>query len=224
MIAARQIYLGRGGAKLPTAADYVQNGIVAMWDGIENAGGGVHDPNATAWKDLVGGYDFAIPGSGASFTDDCVTLNNSSLSASLQEVARPEFTIECIAESTGGTGAWLWMKNPSWVGGALIGWQSDGVCYFPWYKIGSLGGQGLASVGLAWDSSNQVLYKDASAIASTARSIDSRNVLSSIYIGEYNGNKKTTMNCHSIRLYSRALTAAEIAANYAVDKQRFNLP
>jgi hypothetical protein len=29
---------------------------------------------------------------------------------------------------------------------------------------------------------------------------------------------------HSVRLYSRALTADEIAANYAVDKARFNLP
>ena len=29
---------------------------------------------------------------------------------------------------------------------------------------------------------------------------------------------------HSLRLYSRALTADEIARNYAVDKERFNLP
>ena len=29
---------------------------------------------------------------------------------------------------------------------------------------------------------------------------------------------------HCCRIYNRALTAAEIAANYAVDKARFNLP
>ena len=36
----------------------------------------------------------------------------------------------------------------------------------------------------------------------------------------------TSMNVdiYSLRLYSRALTAAEIAANYAIDKERFNLP
>ena len=39
----------------PTARDYVQDGLVAMWDGIENAGWGVHDPNATNWVDLVNG-------------------------------------------------------------------------------------------------------------------------------------------------------------------------
>ena len=26
-----------------TAKDYAQNGLLAMWDGIENAGWGVHD-------------------------------------------------------------------------------------------------------------------------------------------------------------------------------------
>ena len=31
-------------------------------------------------------------------------------------------------------------------------------------------------------------------------------------------------NIYSVRAYSRALTASEIAHNYAVDKTRFNLP
>ena len=37
-----------------TAKDYVQDGLIAMWDGIENAGWGVNDPSATVWKDLSG--------------------------------------------------------------------------------------------------------------------------------------------------------------------------
>ena len=40
---------------VPTARSYVQDGLVAMWDGIENAGWGVHDNNATNWVDLVNG-------------------------------------------------------------------------------------------------------------------------------------------------------------------------
>ncbi len=42
-------------AKPVTARSYVQDGLVAMWDGIENAGWGLHDNNATNWVDLVGG-------------------------------------------------------------------------------------------------------------------------------------------------------------------------
>jgi hypothetical protein len=60
MIAARQIFLGSG-AKIPTAADYVQTGLVAMWDGIENIGFSLHSNSTTTWKDLSGnGYDATI--------------------------------------------------------------------------------------------------------------------------------------------------------------------
>ena len=33
---------------------YVQDGLVAQWDGIDNAGTGTHDPAATTWKELKG--------------------------------------------------------------------------------------------------------------------------------------------------------------------------
>ena len=58
IIGARTAAWAKAGGGVPTASDYVQDGLVAMWDGIENAGWGVHDPNATTWKDLTGnGYD-----------------------------------------------------------------------------------------------------------------------------------------------------------------------
>ena len=46
-----------------TARDYVQDGLVAMWDGIENAGYGIHDTNATTWKNLIGdmAWDMTVP-------------------------------------------------------------------------------------------------------------------------------------------------------------------
>lgn len=37
----------------PTAADYAQNGLIAMWDGVENAGWQTHDPDATVWRNLA---------------------------------------------------------------------------------------------------------------------------------------------------------------------------
>jgi hypothetical protein len=213
------------GKRTPTAKDYIQDGLIGMWDGIENAGWGTHDPNATVWKDSTGsGYDFAVPSSGASFEDICLNLSNTSVSANLPEVSRMEFTIECVAKSTGTQGAWVWMRNPSWAGGALVGLQSQGLCYFPWYNIGRVGDQDFATVSVTWNAATQAMYKNATSLATSSRSIDSRNVLATIYIGEYNGNKKATMGCYSVRLYSRALTAAEIAANYAIDKERFKLP
>jgi len=38
---------------------YVTDGLVAMWDGEWNAGPGVHDANATTWKELISGTDCA---------------------------------------------------------------------------------------------------------------------------------------------------------------------
>lgn len=43
-----------------TARDYVQDGLVCLWDGIENVGYGVHDGAATGWVDLVGGLSIPL--------------------------------------------------------------------------------------------------------------------------------------------------------------------
>lgn len=42
------------GARIPAMLGYVTDGLVAMWDGEYNAGN-KHNPDATSWKDCVGG-------------------------------------------------------------------------------------------------------------------------------------------------------------------------
>ena len=39
---------------------YITNGLVAYWDGEWNAGGGIHNPDTTIWKDLAGGHDLIL--------------------------------------------------------------------------------------------------------------------------------------------------------------------
>ena len=43
-----------------TSASYVQDGLIAQWDAIDNAGTGVHDPTTNVWKDLKGHNDLTI--------------------------------------------------------------------------------------------------------------------------------------------------------------------
>ncbi|MCQ2395025.1 MAG: hypothetical protein MJ249_12140 [Kiritimatiellae bacterium] len=43
-----------------TASTYIQNGLIAQWDGIDNAGTGTHDSAATAWIDRVNGRPFSL--------------------------------------------------------------------------------------------------------------------------------------------------------------------
>ena len=53
-----------GAACAATSASYVQRGLIAQWDGIDNVGTGVHDPNATVWKDLKGNLDMTLTSKG----------------------------------------------------------------------------------------------------------------------------------------------------------------
>ena len=44
-----------------STSDYVQDGLVAQWDGVENAGVGLHEDSPSAWVDIVGGLAITIP-------------------------------------------------------------------------------------------------------------------------------------------------------------------
>ena len=72
------VALGAASAWAAGTSAYVQDGLIACWDGIENAGVGVHNPSATVWKDLVGGYEFAL--TGVTVNDDRMTFAGSTSS------------------------------------------------------------------------------------------------------------------------------------------------
>ena len=65
------------------ASAYVQSGLVAQWDGIDNAGTGTHDANATEWVDRIGGFTTTkvnTAGSGGSWGENCFVEGASSSS------------------------------------------------------------------------------------------------------------------------------------------------
>ena len=49
MLAARGSFFGRAAGGGGWVNPYVTDGLVAMWDGEWNAGGGVHDASANEW-------------------------------------------------------------------------------------------------------------------------------------------------------------------------------
>ena len=81
-IAARNAILAGGGL---SARDYVQDGLIAMWDGIENAGWGTHNGSATTWTDLSGNnYNMSLNqhrASGSFVTNGIVANNSTDLMA-----------------------------------------------------------------------------------------------------------------------------------------------
>ena len=57
---------------------YITDGLVAWWDGIWNAGLGVHDSNATVWRDIIGGREFVLPQGQYQITGNAINMVRSS--------------------------------------------------------------------------------------------------------------------------------------------------
>ena len=98
MLAAAWAAVSSAGAAL-TAASYAQDGLVGQWDGIENAGAGLHDPATNYWSDLTGqSGDFAVYASCAAFTENGLKKNAAGIMATnVTPTARTDVrTIEVV--------------------------------------------------------------------------------------------------------------------------------
>ena len=82
-----------------TSASYVQEGLVAQWDAIDNAGVGYHVPDAATWKDLAGTCDLAI-WTGGSWTAAGTSLTVNKGSARGNTAAPAYRTIEVVCKVT----------------------------------------------------------------------------------------------------------------------------
>lgn len=84
-----------------TAKDYIQDGLIAMFDGIENASWGVHDDSISKWTNLADetysiGYQFGEVGwDSNSFVSRGGCMTNEEFGVILQNLRY--CTIECIS-------------------------------------------------------------------------------------------------------------------------------
>lgn len=254
MIAARQTFLGRGGARLP----YVTDGLVSMWDGIWNAGVGIHDDNTLVWTDLVGGHDCHIPNiSGAGewtwrgfhYTATRVSAQKVFLNtdATTQSSLGANFTAEACVDLDSG-----WNQNYRGIfgrsgtvvaktrgiefqarrSGLNIGMADPDTVV----RLGSSGWNGAVhTFSLVCDNGNVSVYADGLSRGSFTFANPTPNwngiCLGADYcasddnFGSAEGYLRV-MKGTFLRgaLYTKTLSASEIAANYAVDIARFNLP
>ena len=228
MFAAKQIYLGRCAKAAPTAKSYVQDGLIVQLDGIENSGYGVHDANATVWKSLVGNYSASGVSGNFSWGDNALLSANVAAGAGLGfGVSIPSFnymTMEICYDAQSGS---RYLVDSGFGNQFAILSRDGAYLQFTSYRgivksSAAMYGQHCISYVYSGNSANSA-YENGS--PATLSSISNSWNPGSWSIGtknsRYNGFRG---KMHSYRLYSRALTAAEIAANYAIDKERFNLP
>lgn len=227
-----------GGWKNP----YVIDGLVAMWDGEWNAGPGAHDANATTWKDLgPNGYDLTCNGAPSWASDQALIGNYFYSDMALNVLSafnNHSITLELVY---GRVTLWYNNTGPFGVGtdGVVKIQQNRGsntACNLTWLGanlplsmfLGTAPGANAKAIyaisDTEWTAAS--IRSDGTAFnyrktASFAQSIQSG---SRFFVGWSKDNAYGGYGIRCFRVYSRALTAAEIAANDAVDKARFGLP
>lgn len=216
----------------PTAKSYIQDGLIAMWDGIENAGWGVHDPNATTWKDLVGTQDMSLSQYG-SFSDDSLVCAGTGYAASRGTVFDDFIYAETVVEydslerQTGNIVIWgEYSEMPNYdrsmdmiiYNDTLVQTGGQSVFY-------TKGNDKLFLLQYTRPGSDNV-FALANGI-SLERYAKQDNWATRYGIGSFGGRQSGYSYRGKIKrvaMYSRIPTAAEIAHNYNIDKIRFNLP
>lgn len=220
MLAAAGIFLAARRNRKPTAKSYVQDGLIAMWDGIENAGWGVHDAEAMGWKDLAGTNDLVRYG--CVIGDNYVQSQsaNDRMTGALVYSASDVQTIEFVSQSVRQT---VGLVFNIIYGDRFIGFRTDGSKLFfenNGYNFSITGVTNPQSYSFKYAVPNEVVVNGMSVSSSiTGGSFGTKNFGFSVYSGYPFIGK-----LYSVRLYNRALSSEEVAANYAVDKARFNLP
>lgn len=226
--------------EIPSASEYVQDGLVAMWDGIENVGLENHDFYATEWIDLAQGAVLPVPIDGLRYwKKDCFwRLGNWQVGVSAAPSLNAEFNGEWTVETV------FSLEGIS----SLI--ANRNVCSFSSYDIRCplLRDDGHASLYIAgvFEYSTGVampfprttftisrqgklysLYVNGILIfrrtsSSTADHNPTNVFVTQNYMQDADGKWGTSDNC-AIRVYNRALTDEEVEYNYLLDAVRFGM-
>lgn len=199
-----------------TAQDYIQDGLIAHWDGIENITYGVHDGEATVCYDLISGL--ALP---------CQMMSQDVVQALAQTFFSSidlsgDMTIEWVVsaehEVWSGIGTYNWhttLRFRYQISGVREGYRYyqirywDGSQQVTKYSIPKTVLQGSVSYGggmfFVYSYGDLVaVYGDAAAVEDSS---------------EFFIHQGFPFRC--IRVYSRSLSEEEIGYNHSIDMKRF---
>ena len=219
---------------------YVTDGLVAMWDGEWNAGGGVHNPDATVWTDCMGnGFDLSAA-SGMGFVtwgaNYAQTAANTGLVATGDYVFQDRnITAEVVTDWTiaGNNIGIIAINRGGNYFNQTVGYRCAGGWLFCSYGGGqqnlSITGTLAVSFVSAENDGSVTITAYRAGTALTTKTVTPSSTITGSKVELFGTSASAwgggvVAKVRAIRLYSRALTASEIAANYAIDKARFGLP
>lgn len=202
-----------------TIGQYVRNGLVAMWDGIENAGVGMRCDSPSTWKDLAG-TNAAQISSMTTEENAFRTAYKGNATFSMPTLQSSDYTIELVSKLNGFTAI-----------DTRIFFNGNDKCYSTVTSTSALQYAGRAGSDasilfsnddkydkkyITWsiDSSNISLYND----GTFYRNGSSPPTLPSTYsFPPQLATQYIDASMYSLRIYDRTLTPTEISANHQVD-------
>lgn len=213
----------------PTAADYVQDGLVHLWDGIENVDWNLHDDMAPRWIDLVNGVPFPDPRTQArdcSWTDSGLICDGNLIGdmyrSNIGDYLTTEATFKTVSSELQFLWINLWRRDCLGVYGSNVGVglrQSKRLGYNSMDRVISLS----AIFPDAVSNTSERSYANGTELTTTGTGNFSEPATSPCRIGYGYNRGGFVGEIYCIRMYNRALTPEEIAYNYEIDKVRFGL-
>lgn len=205
---------------------YVTDGLVALWDGEWNAGGGKHEAAITSWLDCIGGQTMDVTGCGIGAMS--VTISSGrSIAGSNNAIQTKSCSVEILAKVNSRTDFVFYsqMKRIALRDSAITNSRlyinmptNENASYQQgtntYYNLSSAKLVSLCGVS-KWNSAQNFYVNGATPSRST---YGPKDATATSNFTLYGG-----LTVYSLRIYNRAITQAEDAANYAVDRARFNL-
>lgn len=219
--------------------EYITNGLIARYDGINNTGSG-HDSSATTWKDLVGDIDFTtltdltwdddglvFSGTNTTFAKtDSIWAGNPLSDETIEIVLAPSLATSNNNQIIGSFDLaspkrrfeLLSNGDVTFIAGNSNNWINPTGDFTE-----------IKTISCVWASNliAKTFINNIQLSQSSNRDYNSRNNNAYVSLG---GSDRDTYNKYpytgkimAIRVYGRALTNEELTNNFLADKQRFNL-
>ena len=226
-------------AQAETTGDYVQDGLIAMWDGWENDGSGGHATSLTEWKDTSGQYSFVFnENSGIKVEDNRLVLSGESgCYATLDATSSTKTfnlaksgTLEVVFRAEKGLPSYSILLQGTSTSGIGVGSYNDVTRWLSSNKMKSPNAYFNAFEGIKTFVSHysngggtNLFVDGVQPVITMSENLGGSGTVS--VLGARASDKTLLFKgeIYAIRLYSAPLTAEQAAANRAVDEKRFNV-
>ena len=199
---------------------YSFDGLAAFWDGVVNVGFGLaHDNDATAWKDLVGQRDLQLIEGNAEFADNALNCVRRSRGAAAGPAmtASGLKTVEVVCEQPSSSSIILSG------GGEVLLIAGSGFIQYLREAYKNVTSTNLATYAFAQMDGRGWVFFENGAERSERGGFETWAAGGGIFLGsrDLDGGNSFVGRIHAVRLYTRALSAAELAHHSDIDQRRF---